>query len=376
MTPTNKVAMRAAVLIHEQQIGRQSQHAPVSLPEYSWTRIQQLQRQIVLARQRGWQGAAKRLTEDLVRVLEDCRRDLDSALRNLHFSPPQCPVSSASNIYADLVALQKEFDEGEIDLNEHTISVTTDSIELEGIELGAFQIRLDWHRLGGSCAYRVVACDPNRAARNDGVTHPHVQDETLCEGDGRSAIQAALAQCRILDFFLLVSQVLHTYARGSAYVEIDAWNGIACSDCGTTMSPDDSYGCQRCGSELCDDCRQLCTACEESYCSGCLSQCPECEMDFCRGCMEACPGCNRRICGHCMEDGLCPSCRAEQSQEEEENDNHDDETIDRAERQPAGRAGTGEPLQGAGQTDNFSAPESVPGAATEPDRLGKTLVPA
>ena len=140
--------------------------------------------------------------------------------------------------------------------------------------------------------YRVVARDPNPAARNDSVTHPHVQDEMLCEGDGRSAIRAALAQGRIFDFFLLVSQVLHTYARGSAYVEMDDWSGVSCSDCGTTMSPDDSYCCQRCGSELCGDCRRSCAGCEESHCSGCLSQCPECEMDFCRGCLEVCPGCN------------------------------------------------------------------------------------
>ena len=377
MTATNKLAMRAAVLIREQQIGRQSQHAAISLPEYSWTHIQRLRRQIVLARQHGWQGAVKRLSEDMVRALEDCRRDLDNAVRALQYSPSQYPVSSASNIYADLLALEKEFDEVEIDLDEQEISATTDSIVLEGIELGAFRICLDWHRLDSSSAYRVVACDPNPAARSEGVTHPHVQDETLCEGDGRSAIRAALTHCRIYDFFLLVSQVLHTYARGSAYVELDDhWNGITCEDCGAVMSPDDSFCCQRCGSELCNDCRQVCTACEESHCSGCLSTCPECEMDFCRGCMEACPGCNRKICGRCVEDGLCPNCQEEQSQEEEENDDHDDESIHRAERQPADRAGTSAPSQEAGQTDNLSAPERVPGATAEPDRLGETLVPA
>ena len=58
--------MRAAVLIHEQLAGRQ---APATcrlyLPEYSWNNIQQLRRQIDLARQRGWHRAAARLTEDL-----------------------------------------------------------------------------------------------------------------------------------------------------------------------------------------------------------------------------------------------------------------------------------------------------------------------
>ena len=111
-------------------------------------------------------------------------------------------------------------------------------------------------------AYRVVALDPHPAARSDDVTHPHVQDEQLCEGEGRSAIRAALAECRLYDFFLLVSQVLHTYGRGSAYVELDDWDGVTCAGLRRLVDAGRLLLCQRCGSELCDDCRQLCAGCE------------------------------------------------------------------------------------------------------------------
>ena len=84
------------------------------------------------------------------------------------------------------------------------------------MNLGPFEIRLDWGSLSDPNPYSVVALDPNSAASNDEVTHPHVKDEHLCEGEGHSAIRAALAECRLLDFFMLVSQVLHTYGQGSA----------------------------------------------------------------------------------------------------------------------------------------------------------------
>ena len=180
-----------------------------------------------------------------------------------HCNPARLSAASrsASDIYRDILALDDEFEEVEIDLDEHELSVTTDRIVLEDIDLGPFEIRLDWQRLGASSAYRVVALDPNPAARSDDVTHPHVQDEQLCEGEGRAAIRAALAEGRLYDFFLLVSQLLHTYGRGSAYVELDDWDGVPCDDCGGSVDEDDRYYCQRCGATLCGSCSVTCQGC-------------------------------------------------------------------------------------------------------------------
>ena len=124
--------------------------------------------------------------------------------------------ASVSAIYLDLRALESEFEEVEIDLKTHELVVTTDAIELDGVLLGEFQIRLTWTDIGDSSPpYRVVALDPHPSARRDDVTHPHVQDEQLCEGEGRTAIAAALADSRFHDFFLLVNRLLHTYGRGT-----------------------------------------------------------------------------------------------------------------------------------------------------------------
>jgi hypothetical protein len=368
--------LRAAVLIHGQLASRDRPVSSVSLPDYAWTVIRRLQGQIVRAARLGWDGAARRLGREMADAISRFQADLAATRHTFESQTAPSTIPSSSEIYRDLVALQAEFDQIEVHMEDHELVVTTECIVLDEIELGAFEIHLDWQRLDGSHPYRIVARDPNPAAQSTEIPHPHVQSETLCEGDGRAAIQAALAQGRLYDLFLLVSQVLHTYARGSAYAELDAWTGINCSDCGTTMSPDDSYGCQRCGSELCDDCRQLCAGCEESYCSGCLSQCPECEMDFCRGCLAACPGCKRKICGSCMENGLCPRCHEEQLQEEEENDDVNDHPNQPAAPHADGPTDAEKPAEEVGPAKYSATGEEGPDALAESHRLGETLVSA
>ena len=145
------------------------------------------------------------------------------------------------DIYADLVALDEEFAEVSFDRRGQTISVTTEPIELEGVYLGPFEIRLDWSDLaeGHPGNYRVIAVDANPAAANESVTHPHVQDEAVCEGEGRQPIRKALEQGRLLDFFVIVANLLRTYNSDSPYVSLSDWHGVECADCGTTVSDDD-----------------------------------------------------------------------------------------------------------------------------------------
>lgn len=355
MTTSDRTMLRAAVLIHEQLSQRHVQNFSRCLPEYSWAAAVRLRRQIVRAKDRGWHRAAGRLMGDLGGTLRRCQMELETVLHTIEPATSSLCIPSPSDIYQDIGALRTEFAEVEIDLQEHELCVTTDAIVLEGIDLGRFQIHLDWHRLGSPPAYRVMALDPNPAAANEEVTHPHVQGEILCEGDGRAAIRAVLAQGRIYDLFLLVSQLLHTYGRGSSYVELDDWDGITCDDCGRQIREADSYGCSRCGSTLCDECSHCCAACEESHCSGCLSTCPECEQDFCRSCLETCPRCRRRVCRQCMEDGLCVTCHEKQLQDEEQDDDDSEATNQNA--------------LAAAETERPVAP-------AEPHRLGEAVVSA
>ena len=248
--------------------------------------------------------------------LDNFRSHLETAVRTLQSDRPERHVSSVSDLYRDILALREEFEEVEIDLGEHQLSVTTDRIVLEDIHLGRFDIRLNWRRLGSSSTYRVVALDPNPASKCDDITHPHVQDERLCEGEGHIAIRGALAEGRLYDFFLLVSQVLDTYGQGSAYVELANWTGSPCEDCGSSVGEDDSYYCRHCDRTLCSDCSVSCQGCNESCCSGCLQQCAGCGLEYCSSCLATCPVCRKRFCEDCREAGLCQSCHKKKQEED------------------------------------------------------------
>jgi hypothetical protein len=182
-----------------------------------------------------------------------------------------------------------------------------------------------------------VALDPHPAAKDTDVTHPHVQEEQLCEGDGRSAVRAALAEGRLYDFFLLVSQLLHTYGRGSAYVELDHWDGIPCDDCNALTDADDRYYCDRCGNTLCSSCSITCHGCDNGFCSGCASSCDSCGLDFCSSCLQICSVCRRQFCEDCLEAGLCHSCHEKQHKEETKNASPQNHPRQR----PAGRPQAG-----------------------------------
>jgi len=145
------------------------------------------------------------------------------------------PIATAEDIYRDILALHDEFEDVSWERRQQTLGARTEPIELEGVHLGEFGIRLDWGNLvnGHPENYCVVALDPHPASSNESVTHPHVQDKDVCEGDGRIPIRTALEQGRLMDFFLVVRNLLRTYNSGSPFVSLDEWYGANCSDCGS-----------------------------------------------------------------------------------------------------------------------------------------------
>ena len=223
------------------------------------------------------------------------------------------------------------------------LSLVTEPIVLEGVDLGSFEIQFQWARLanGDSSAYRVIAKDPHPPEGRDNVTHPHVMDDVLCEGDGRHAIRQALAQGRLLDFFTLVAGVLRTYNQESPFVELALWNGSSCSDCGATMH--EEYSCHKCGDTICGECESVCGGCEESCCSSCIGSCPVCEEAYCRRCLTRCEGCHRHVCSDCLnQDERCLKC-------------HEDDCS---------------------ENNEIPSEESRPDAAVQPDRVGEITVHA
>ena len=298
-----------------------------------------------------WLNAAKATSDRTGRLLNDISYSIQ---RTKQFTDQRAQdIPTLACIYEELGQLEQEFDGVEFNIHEYYISVNTTPITLEDIYLGPFQIKLDLEKLNSlhkDSPYYIIALDPNPAATSSEVTHPHVSDEKLCEGDGYTSIRAALQQGRLTDFFTMVKGILTTYNPDSPYVSLDDWQGVACYDCGYTMDSESCYYCYRCERDYCSECSTYCHSCDEMVCLGCISKCEICEEPFCWGCIKECSQCGERCCDSCMEDGICTNCK----QEKETCNGQENEEENQAESQTADR-------------------EKV-GAAVLPDSVGKAIV--
>jgi hypothetical protein len=258
-----------------------------------------------------------------------CRTCAGNRLNDLSYSisrvkklteAPRKKAATLSVIVDEVRQLQDEFGSVEFEKTENCLSVMTDSITLEGIALGPFKIQLELSKLDqlySSSPYRVIALEANSAATDSAVTHPHVNCEKLCEGEGSAAIRAAIEEGRICDFFTLVRSVLNTYCADSPYVALEDWDGTSCYDCGYTVSSEDRYYCYRCEHDYCADCSSYCHRCEETICLGCGGQCAGCEEFLCLNCVSKCEQCEGLFCELCLEDGTCQNCREELENKDE-----------------------------------------------------------
>jgi len=273
---------------------------------------------------KNWEAAARKLTHNAQRIVRDIPyavSELEHAIKNSQTKTP-----TLRELYEELRQVQVEFGRLQYNAEEEILSVFTDPIELERIFLGDFEVQLQITKVAemkNNGYLRVIALDPHPAATNDGVTHPHVSDEYLCTGDASVPMQTALANGRVCDFFMLARSVLETYNPSSPYVSISDWEGYPCYDCGYVISGDDIYYCEGCDNSLCDECMSYCRCCDTSLCNGCLNSCPFCEESVCEECLQSCSECEELLCSSCIEDNLCPPCK-----EEMENQENEDEPIE------------------------------------------------
>jgi hypothetical protein len=301
--------IRMAAILRQRILDSQKTELPV-LPESQWLLCQRSARLYEKALSRGWHTAARNIRPQLVRHLRELRNAID---RTLVWENQQrastCP--SLRDLFAEFEGLQGDFSEAELDLRDKTISVTTDPIMLEYVNFGAFRIELNLKGEGEPLSYKVIAVDPNPASNDEDCTHPHVRSETLCEGEGMLPISRALDGGRLGDFFQIVSQILETYNPGSAYVELESWDGTSCVACGYSMSSDEGRRCSISGDDVCDDCSVFC---------------PDCENDFSPDYTSRCNCCGEDFCQHCLEEGRCHDCREKLREEELEAEQRDAET--------------------------------------------------
>ena len=309
------------------------------LPETPWLYWQVCLRRIRRAGDRQWSGAVKIVRREALEALAGLTERLSVCRSALALRVERAVVSSVGEIYCDLVSLRDEFPKVAVELSNRSVSVTTEPIVLEETYLGPFEIKLSWTGAGDLLSYEVLACEPHPATTSDETTHPHVESDRLCEGDGSPLIRLALQQGRLADFFLIVRQILETYNSGSAYVQLDQWSGRSCPDCGDHYDDDSGVccgdcesdvcgacgrDCGSCGSSFCGECLSACSRCSDSTCNGCLRTCSGCDEPVCEGCLEICSDCHSTQCEGCLNEGLCSDCCSQ----EEENETSQTPTAD------------------------------------------------
>ncbi|MCA8996350.1 MAG: hypothetical protein KDA80_05190, partial [Planctomycetaceae bacterium] len=285
--------------------------------------IERWQRLYQRARGRGWNGAARHCLRQLLSANVQLAVAVNAGQERLLVEErrQQQTIPSERMVVDELRSLASEFEQVAYDRQSQELVAVTEPITLDEVDLGPFEIRLQLNGIDKLC-YRIVALD-NRSARGSSrVSHSHVQDETLCEGDGHHAIAVALEEGRLGDFFLLVRQILRTYNSASAYVYLSDWDNVTCTDCGDSVVPSESSGCDRCEETLCESCCCLCDHCDATLCNQCREGCLGCDDRFCTNCLSACADCEEPCCPECLFEGRCPDCHTsyEESHEIDEDE--------------------------------------------------------
>jgi hypothetical protein len=302
---------------------------------------------------RNWYAAAGQVTERIAQNLGGLQY-LAGEIERIA-DPSKVKPPAIRDILADLEQAQDEFESLKYVEDSDLLAVTTEDIELEGYYLGPFEIQLHIASLAEmerhNSIYGVVALDPHPATCDEAVTHPHVSGERLCEGEASAAIESALMNGRICDFFQLVNAVLTNYNPSSPYVALADWEGRPCYGCGHTMGTDDTHWCSHCENDFCDECVSYCRRCDETACGGCLEECSACGEPVCPSCKTTCPDCARLICRNCLDEKQCP-CVQERKEQEQHQENQD-EPESHDSRTPAGNGSS--PVNTRGQVGTEAA---------------------
>lgn len=281
------------------------------LPRLEWTHLVDAVRRSEHCRAKDWPTARRATARAIERTVQGLSERLAAAVHAARETTAPPAVPTLRDMLADIAGLEEEFPSVGWDLRAKTLSVTTEDIVLDGITLGPFQVTLNYAAVSRQKSYRVVALEPHPAAGHERTTHPHVQNDSLCEGEGRAALRTALLQGRVFDFFVLVRQILQTYNADSAYVPLSSWEGTLCPDCGSTVRDDDLSCCDACQDDVCGLCTGACggSRCGKTLCASCQERCETCAETYCSDCLAACNGCQQSYCPPCLTGGLCKDCQ-------------------------------------------------------------------
>lgn len=294
-----RITAALAQHFHEQQ--------QLTLPERWFQQAQELAARHELVRRRGWMEAGHSIRRQLLLRVQWQLTELRRLQQQLERLQQPALTLSVSEVYRELTALEHEFEQVAIEPQRTRILLTTERIVLKGLDLGPFELVWNWSKLGAAEELQVVALEPCRPNDRSDVTHPHVQDHLLCEGEASVPLEQALRSGRLGDYFAILQQTLKTYNPSSPYVHIEDWFSRRCGSCSDSMDECDESDCHACGEVLCCDCIGCCAECHSSTCRSCLDACPECHRDLCAGCQPE---------GGFRNGVVCESCQSSKEQDE------------------------------------------------------------
>ena len=323
---------------------------PPTRPERAWASIRTQLTEAEALRWRIEQATARRLDcavaslkQELSTLLQIIGRRIEELRPHNDAPPPRTP--DRCEWIRELRHLETEFGTVTVRWTDTVIRIVTEPIELKNVPLGPFAIEFNWPggaAAAGSRAFEAKALRPNHPAGRGDVTHPHVEDDKLCAGDAKDALDQAVADGRLVDAFQLIHSVLTNYNPNSAYVALSEWDGSHCAQCGRRIRSSDASTCEGCDSELCDECGERCEACDELRCGDCLEPCEVCRERHCRGslatttggravcsdCREVCPRCQASVPKNEVDsDGRCPTCSSEEAKDEADSEAEAAEAI-------------------------------------------------
>lgn len=295
-----------------QRSWQQAHQRPLPEMDYEWTQLRNRWEAV----RRAYQQLELAMDHGLVLCLSDLKRKLAQCMRYLAesaaamtsvYSQEDSPVLSLRHWWEEITQLHDEFDGVKISRNEGKIRVEIPPLTLRDVYLGPFAI--DFRLKDGSPSsgdFEIVALDPQPASTDSELFHPHVKEGELCAGDAKVPLKKAVVDGRLSDAFLMIRATLQTYNQHSAYITLDKWLGVTCSDCSETVDPEDSYTCESCHCTLCSHCISSCSSCSSSRCPGCLSCCADCKADCCPGCLDESESNQSSYCRHCR--ARCGKC--------------------------------------------------------------------
>ena len=121
MNAQQRLALRTAQVLHEAFSCRAAHGRYLALPDAAWASCRRLVHLTNKAKLRGWAGAQQKLEQHFIRSVAECVDELVQVRHRLEDWHGASDVASERDIFADLLALNTEFEAVQIDIRKTTI---------------------------------------------------------------------------------------------------------------------------------------------------------------------------------------------------------------------------------------------------------------